>query len=144
MLKLSTPNWLKILSPVALAAGIFLATALPAKAVPRVSVSTSRYSSGTPYRHRKVVSPPSLNIIPPPGTHTPLPTKYRANSYRSRYSRGERYYRGDRYHRSRNYRSRDRYGYRGNCRSRNRRRRNYSNYGRRYKRANRYYPVRRY
>ena len=43
MFKLSTFNWLKVLSPVAIAAGIFLAAEAPVEAIPHISVSGGRH-----------------------------------------------------------------------------------------------------
>ena len=110
MFKLSTFNWFKVLSPVALAASIFLAAETPVDAIPHISVSGSRDSSGYSYRNRTISAPPSLNITPPAGRHISLP-----RSSRSRYYR----------------RSRDRYYSREDCRDGYRRKRRYSHRRRR-------------
>ena len=111
MFKLSTFNWLKVLSPVAIAASIFLATEVPANAVPR-------HSSGSFYRHKTVSSSPSLTITP----RSPRSYYYRSDDY----GRGRDRYRYDGYRRRR-----ARYRYDDDCRrGRYRGRRRYS-YGRR-------------
>ncbi len=118
MFKLSTFNLLKVLSPIAIAASIFLATEVPANAVPR-------HSSGSFYRHKIVSSSPSLTITP--------------RSSRSYYYRSEDYRRGrDRYNGYR--RRRARYRYDDDCRrGRYRGRRRYSNGRRRYSSYNKRY-----
>ncbi|MGK7947406.1 MAG: hypothetical protein AB4368_01030 [Xenococcaceae cyanobacterium] len=87
MFKISTFNWLKTISPLAVAAAIFLATETPAKAIPHISVYSERDNSGYYYR-RRITAPPSLNITPPPGRHIPLPSssryRYRHYPYRDR------------------------------------------------------------
>ena len=124
MLKLSTLNWLKVFSPLAIAASIFLATEVPVNAVPRISVSGSRHSSGSFYRHKTVSPSSSLNITPRSGTHIPL-----TRSPRSYYYRSNDYRRGRDRSRYRGYRrGRDRYRYYDDCRRRDRyrgRRRSY-------------------
>lgn len=126
MLKLSRFNWLKALSPIAIAASVCLATEIPANAVPHTPLPSSRHSSGNLYRQRRVVAPPSLNITAPAGRHTPLPRSSRSYYYRSRdrHRSRDRYYSredcrdGDRGRRRSRQRRRDRYrshrkGYRG-------------------------------
>ena len=115
MFKLSTFNWFKVLSPVALAAGIFLAAETPVEAIPHISVSGGRDSSGYSYRRSTISAPPSLNITPPRGRHISLPRSSRSRYYRRR-SRDRYYSRED---------CRD--GYRGKRRYSHRRRRDYSN-----------------
>ena len=110
MFKLSTFNLLKVLSPIAIAASIFLATEAPANAVPR-------HSPRSFYRH-KTVSSPSLTITP----RSPRSYYYRSEDYR----RGRARYDGYR-------RRRARYRYDDDCRrGRYRGRRRYSNGRRRY------------
>ena len=119
MFKLSAFNLLKALSPLAIAASIFVATEAPAEAVPRIYVPSSRHHSG--YSRSRRVAPPSLNVTPLPGRHIPLPRSSRhyyhrshdrvlrgsfADRYRSRYDKYDRY---DRRYRDRDY---DRYDHR--------------------------------
>ena len=116
MFKLSAFNLLKALSPLAIAASIFVATEAPAEAVPHIHVPSSRHHSGYS-RHRRV-APPSLKATPLPRRHISLPRSSRhyyhrsRDRYRSRYDdydrRYERRYR-DRYDDRYERRYRDRY-----------------------------------
>ena len=105
MFKLSAFNLLKALSPLAIAASIFVATEAPAEAVPRIYVPSSRHHSG--YSRSRRVAPSSLNVTPLPGRHIPLPRSSRHydrryhDRYRSRYDNYDRRY--DRRYRDRDY-----------------------------------------
>ena len=110
MFKLSASNLLKALSPLAIAASIFVATEAPAEAVPRIYVPSSRHHSG--YSRSRRVAPPSLNVTPLPGRHIPLPRSSRhhyrrsRDRYRSRYDKYDNRY--DRRYRDRYYNRYDR------------------------------------
>ena len=123
MLKLSRFNWLKVLSPVAIAASIFVATEVPAEAVPHIYAPSNRYASKDYYRQRRPVAPASLTITPPAGNHISLPRSSRYKYYRTR----DR----DRYHHHDDCHDR----YRGRRRYRNRRSRHYRNYRKRGRRV---------
>ena len=134
ILRLAKLNWLKALSPVAIATSLFLATELPANADTYIFTNSRDRHSVYSSRERKISSPrplnvtpprvPSLNVTPPPGRRISLPR--RSSGYRyypprgrhrrydrhrrygryDRYDRYGRYGRYDRYHRRRDYGSR--------------------------------------
>ena len=105
MLNITKFNWLKTLSPVAIAASVFLAGELPANAVPHISAPSSNRYSVYSSRPRKISSSQSLTITPPPGRHISLPRL--SSRYRYYPSHG-RYHRYDRHHRRRVLRRRRR------------------------------------
>lgn len=103
MLQLAKINWLKTLSPVAIAASIFLLTELPATAIPHISLPSRSRSSIRSSQIRRHSATRSLNITP--RTHIPLPRRsssyYHYPSSNYYYSDYDRY---DRHHRVRRVR----------------------------------------
>ena len=123
ILRLAKLNWLKALSPFAIAASLFLVTELPANADPHIPNPSSDRHSVYSSRDRRVSSPRSLNVTPPrtrslnttppPGRHISLPnrsSRYRHYPSHGRYRRYDRHRRYNRrYDRHRRYNRHGRY-----------------------------------